>query len=63
MKTVFLLTTGDGSDGNEWSVIGIYSSRELAITAQTKHSEPQRRYDGSTYIRESEIEEWVIDEP
>ena len=61
-KTVFLLTTGDGSDGNEWSVQGIYSTRELAEIAQAKYSEPQKRFDGSTYIRESEIEEWEIDD-
>ena len=58
---VFLLTTGDGSDGNEWSVISIHSSRELAETARDKYSEPQFRHDGSSYIRESEIEEWEID--
>jgi len=45
---VFLLTTGDGSDGNKWGVQGIYSSRELAEIAQSD-------------IRESKIEEWEVD--
>ncbi len=58
---VFLLTSGDGSDGNEWSVISIHSIRALAEIAKLKYSEPQKRFDGSTYIRESEIEEWTID--
>ena len=63
MSTVFLLTTGDGSDGDEWGVQSIHSTRELAEIARDKYSEPQRRIDGSTYVRESQIEEWVIDAP
>lgn len=58
---VFLLTTGDGSDGNEWGVESIHSTRELAEKAQARYSEPQIRYDGSAYVRESEIEEWEVD--
>lgn len=62
LSKVFLLTTGDGSDGNEWGVQSIHSTRELAEIAQAKYSEPQMRHDGSSYVRESEIEEWAIDE-
>jgi hypothetical protein len=61
-NTVFLLTSGDGSDGDEWGVISIHSSREFAETAQVKYSEPQKNIYGGTYIRQSEIEEWAIDE-
>ena len=61
MKSVFLLTSGDGSDGDEWSLIGVYSTRELAEKAQAKFSEPIKRADGSTYIMDSEIEKWVLD--
>ena len=61
-KKVFLLTTGDGSDGNEWGVISIHSTRELAEIAQAKYSEPQKNIYGGTYIRDSEIEEWSVDE-
>jgi hypothetical protein len=62
MTTVFLLTSGDGSPGDEWGVISIHSSRELAEAAQAKYSEPQKRpWDDTTYIRNSEIEEWELD--
>ncbi len=62
MKTVYLLTSGDGSDGNEWDVISIHSTRELAEKAQAKYSEPQKNIHGGEYVRESEIEEWKMDE-
>lgn len=61
-KFIYFLTSGDGSDGNEWRVISVHSSRELAETAQAKYSEPQKNIYGRTYVRESEIEEWAVDE-
>jgi hypothetical protein len=62
VNTVFLLTSGDGSDGDEWGVISIHSCREFAEIEQKKYSEPQKNIHGVTYIRESKIEEWSVDE-
>jgi hypothetical protein len=59
---VFLLTSGDGSPGNEWGVISIHSSRELAEAAKAIYEQPIKRpWDDSTYTREAEIEEWEVD--
>jgi hypothetical protein len=59
---VFLLTTGDGSPGNEWGVESIHSARELAEAALAKYQQPiTRPWDGSTYIRDAQIEEWEVD--
>jgi len=50
---VFLFTTGDGSDGNEWDVEGVYSSREAAERARRESGYPERN---------SDIEEWPVKE-
>lgn len=60
MNTVFLLTTGDGSDGNEWGVISIHSSRELAEKAKAKYQQTMQNIYGEPYVRECEIEEWEM---
>jgi hypothetical protein len=60
-KTVFLLTDGDGSDGDEWQVIGIYSTRELAEQAKRAYETPQMNIFGKPYIMVADIEEWEID--
>lgn len=59
--TVFLLTTGDGSDGDEWTVEGIYSTRSKALLAELEFERDRIRPDGSTYRYEAEIEEWEVD--
>lgn len=59
---VFFLTTGSGGDGDEWGVISVHSTLELATIAKNRYSAPIMRRDGSTYSRESTIEEWVVDE-
>lgn len=56
---VFLLTCGDGSDGDEWHVLGIYATRKDAEEAQGRYRVGTRA-DGSTYFRASDIEEWVV---
>ena len=62
MKTVFLLTTGDGEDGSEWHVHGIFSNKELAEIAKKQYENPQFRPDGSEYShRANDIEEWEVD--
>ena len=58
---VWLLTSGDGSDGNEWGLISIHSSEELALLAKAKYEAPRSRYYSSTYCLEANIEEWSVD--
>lgn len=48
MKKVWLLTSGDGSDGDEWDVISIHGSEESAIKAKKEYE-----YDVN-------IEEWDV---
>jgi len=59
---VYLLTKGDGSDGNEWSVISIHSTRILAEKAKALHESPRSRPDGSTYTLDADVEEWDVDD-
>ena len=59
-KFVYLLTTGDGSDGDEWSVLSIHSTEELAKEAQEKYAPSVTIY-GNPYTRDSEIEKWEVD--
>lgn len=58
---VYLLTYGDGSDGDEWGVISIHSSLELAEKAKAKYEEPIKTRHGM-YQREAQIESWTVDE-
>jgi hypothetical protein len=61
--TVYLLTTGDGSDGDEWGVLGIFTTREKAEAAKAAYRLPVRRGDGSQYSRSvNDVEEWPVDE-
>lgn len=60
--TVFLLTTGDGSDGDEWGVKSIHSTEAGALAAKARYESPVRRPDGSTYKREAQIEPWVLED-
>ena|GEM_PF-5979462 len=59
---VYLLTTGDGSDGSEWNVQSIHSTMELAQEAQSHFERPRYRKDGSSYTFDSQIEEWEVDD-
>jgi hypothetical protein len=58
---VFLLTTGEGSDGDEWDVKSIHSSREAAEKAKLIYESPQMRPDGTSYNFSANIEEWEVD--
>ena len=60
-NVIFLLTSGDGSDGDEWNVISIHSNYELAEGAKTRYEAPRTRSDGSTYCFWAQIEEWPVD--
>jgi len=59
-KKVWLLTTGDGEDGNEWDVKSIHSNLESAEKAKRHYERPRERFDGSFYNYESHIEEWEV---
>ncbi len=61
--TVYLLTTGEGCDGDEWYVVSIHSTRENAERAKVDHDTTKHmRPDGSHYFSyANEIEEWPLD--
>ena len=54
VSKVWLLTEGDGEDGNSWFVIGIYSTREKAEKAKST-------YDALKTHHRAVIEEWSVD--
>ena len=60
-KHVYLLTTWDGLDSNDWTVLGAYSSFSLANKAKERYEAPQTRPDGSTFCWAAEVETWDID--
>lgn len=60
-RKVWLVTTGDGEDGNEWNVLHIWSSEEKAKAAKEQYEKPQKRSDGSEYSTQAEVEEWTLD--
>lgn len=61
-KTVWLLTTGTGTDGDEWYVESIHETQAGAEIAKAKFQQPNKRPDGSEYIRDANIEEWSLEE-
>jgi len=61
-KIVFILTTGSGSDGDEWDVISLHATRKSAELAKNKYEAPRPRNDGSTYSFDAQIEEWKVED-
>jgi hypothetical protein len=63
MEKVYLLTVGDGSEGDEWQLINIYATKGRAKLAKKAYEEEQhRRYDGSIFHnRANDIEEWTLE--
>ena len=61
IRRVYLLTTGDGSDGNEWNVERICSTKKKVVSAKRKYERKIFRKDGSYYRRDSKIEIWDVD--
>ena len=61
-RTVYLLTTGDGSDGDEWDVKSIHATREGAEKAKIEYGKPQPCIGGGTFCPESKIEEWYLED-
>ena len=62
MDKIYLVTTGSGSDGDEWGVISIHRTKEGAERAEATYEAPRERRDGSTYNHDAEVEEWDVDE-
>lgn len=60
-QSIFLLTHGDGSDGDEWQVISIHATRTGAERAKINYESPRVRVDGSTYTFDAKIEEWKVE--
>lgn len=61
-KSVWLLTTGTGTDGDEWNVESIHATEEGAEKAKAEYQKPQKRANGTEYIRDANIEEWPFEE-
>ena len=57
---VWLLTTGDGSDGNEWNIQSIYAPESDAQSAKAKYEKLCYRSDGSSYKCKAAVEKWPI---
>lgn len=62
MRVVYLLTTGDGSDGEPWDCLGIHATRESAEQSKREYEAEQKRPDGSTFHYEAKIETWPMQE-
>ena len=62
MNNIWLLTSGSGADGDEWSVISIHRTKEGAELAEKQYEAPRERWDGSTYCSDAEVEEWDVQE-
>lgn len=59
---VYLLTTGDGSDGDAWALLSIHATMESAEAARAEYQKPRFRHDGSSYISyTNDIEEWEVE--
>ena len=56
---VYLVTSGDGSDGNEWHVVEIFSTMELAWEYRSLYGWGFNVY-GKGYDHDWDIEEWIV---
>lgn len=57
---VYLLTTGDGSDGNEWALQSIHTSEAAAVIAKAVYERLRSNPDGSTYQYNANVEKWEV---
>jgi hypothetical protein len=61
---VWVLSKGSGEDGDEWALLGIYSSQENAIAARSIYERPRQRVDGSIYnFTSNDPYEFLLDSP
>ncbi len=56
---LYLCTTGDGSDGDEWYVQAIFTTKEAAELYVVGHNKHRPKWAAIT----NEIEEWETDLP
>ena len=61
-NTIWLVTTGSGTDGDEWNVQSIHATAAGAERAKEKYEQPRQRPDGSSYTLEATVEEWPVEE-
>lgn len=59
MKKVYLLTFGDGSDGNEWGVVSIHRDRASAEEKRDREGWGTNIH-GRRYSLDWEIQEWNV---
>jgi hypothetical protein len=59
---VYLLTSGDGSYGDEWVLHSIHLTRKTAERAKQIYETERFRGDGSSYHYKGTIEEWPTEE-
>ncbi len=57
---IWLVTTGDGEDGNEWAVEGVFNNLEAAFKFRRGYQQPRYREDGSVYRFLCDIERWPL---
>ena len=55
-EMVWLLTAGDGSDGDEWNVESIHATESGANAAKSEYERIRTRPDGSTYHHPANVE-------
>jgi hypothetical protein len=61
-QQVFLVTSGDGADGDEIVVHSIHSTLAGAEKAKVAFEAPRKRADGSTYSFCATVEVWELKE-
>ena len=59
-EMVWLLATGDGSDGDEWNVQSIHATESGANAAKLAYERIRTRPDGSTYHFIANVEGWNL---
>ena len=58
---VYLLTYGNGEDGDEWAVVSIHATKESAEAAKAEYEKPMLHKDGFPCVhRCNAIEEWAV---
>lgn len=61
IKSVWLLTTGDGEDGSEWNLESIHETHYGVVAAKRIYERVRHLPDGSTYHHQANIEVWKLE--
>lgn len=59
-KSVWLLTTGSGADGDEWNVESVHATEGGAMAAKIAYEQPRLRANGTSYVSEANVEQWPL---